>query len=226
MGRANQVITEELFAVEMWVIKEGFGALVGVILLCRRSCMAELPVGKLVAKTGSVCKRGGKQWDLGSLMVNHHSKLAVAGVVENQRGKEVVAWTEWDTAVAPCIGCNPDKVETAEILEGTREVLYQYCTKGGLCCLVMNFCFPNHFIVFSSSRAALKTVVYPSSPQTVLCSSVVLSVPTDLNQMQSNGQALNYLEMKAAVLSTLTTTSCHCGSQSSQCFSGQSVVVR
>lgn len=46
MGRANQVITEELFAVEMWVIKEGFEALVGVILLCQRSCMAELPAGK------------------------------------------------------------------------------------------------------------------------------------------------------------------------------------
>lgn len=55
-------------------------------------------------------------------MVYHHSKLALVGVVENQRGKEEVAWTEWDTAVAPCIGCNPDKVEIAEILEGTRVV--------------------------------------------------------------------------------------------------------
>lgn len=30
----------------MQVIKEGFEALIGVILLCQRSCMAELSVGK------------------------------------------------------------------------------------------------------------------------------------------------------------------------------------
>lgn len=37
-------------------------------------------------------------------------------------GKEEVG-TEWDTAGAPYTGCNPHKVEAAETLEGTREVL-------------------------------------------------------------------------------------------------------
>lgn len=67
------------------------------------------------------------------------------------QGEQEVVWAEGDTAGALCTACNPGKVDAAGILEDTREV-YHYCTKGGLCCLAVNFCFQTVFIIKRSPQ--------------------------------------------------------------------------
>lgn len=142
----------------MWVIKEGFEAFTGVILLCQRSCMAELSLGKcfevhdkdwfnLLARGVRVgirkCFGRPAKWKwVARAWCGGENKGVRRG-----GGMDKVEHSEGDF----CIGCNWDKVESGETLQDTWEVLYQYCTSGELCCLVVSSTSLN--VVFIVSRS-------------------------------------------------------------------------